>query len=66
MSVPPGLRPKKDPSIGDRASAAGPVQRGSHRQAQIHALEFHVERLARIQVAGVTGALVGVALLAGG
>jgi len=38
------LRPKRDPEIGDRVSAAGPVQPGSHEQAQIHALEFHVRR----------------------
>ena len=36
------LRPKRDPEIGDRVSAAGPVQTGSHKQEQIHALEFHV------------------------
>jgi hypothetical protein len=36
------LRPKRDPQIGDRVSAAGPVQTGSHKQPQIHALEFHV------------------------
>ena len=38
------LRPKRDPEIGDRVSAAGPVQPGSHEHAQIHALEFHVRR----------------------
>ena len=36
------LRPKRDPEIGDRVSAAGPVQPGSFGQSQIHALEFHV------------------------
>jgi hypothetical protein len=36
------LRPKRDPGIGDRVSAAGPVQPGSYGQSQIHALEFHV------------------------
>jgi hypothetical protein len=35
------LRPKRDPEIGDRVSAAGPLQRGSFGQMQIHALEFH-------------------------
>jgi hypothetical protein len=30
--------------MGDRASAAGPVQRGSYGQSQIHALEFHARR----------------------
>jgi hypothetical protein len=38
------LRPRRDPRIGDRASAAGPVQRGSYGQWQIHALEFHARR----------------------
>jgi hypothetical protein len=44
VDVRPGLRPRRDPRIGDRASAAGPVQRGSFGQSQIHALEFHVRR----------------------
>ena len=35
-------RPRRDPRVGDRASAAGPVQTGSYGQAQIHALEFRV------------------------
>jgi hypothetical protein len=39
-----GLRPRRDPSVGDRATAAGPVQTGSYGQAQIHALRFAVER----------------------
>ena len=38
------LRPPRDPRIGDLVSAAGPVQRGHLRQAQIHALVFHVAR----------------------
>jgi hypothetical protein len=38
------LRPRRDPRVGDRVSAAGPVQRGSYGQSQIHALEFHVRR----------------------
>jgi hypothetical protein len=37
-----GLRPEPLPSIGDRVSAAGPVQAGSYGQSQIHALELHV------------------------
>jgi hypothetical protein len=37
-----GLRPARDPRIGDLASAAGPVQRGSYGQRQIHALRFRV------------------------
>jgi hypothetical protein len=36
------LRPKRDPQIGDRISAAGPVETGSYGQSQIHALELHV------------------------
>ena len=39
-----GLRPRRDPRVGQRASAAGPVQRGSFGQAQIHALRFRVHR----------------------
>lgn len=42
VDVRPGLRPARDPSIGDLATAAGPVQRGSKAQAQIHALTFRV------------------------
>jgi hypothetical protein len=38
------LRPKRDPEVGDRVSAAGPLQRGSYGQMQIHALEFNVRR----------------------
>ena len=38
------LRPRRDPRIGDRVSAAGPVQTGSYGQSQIHALEFHARR----------------------
>jgi hypothetical protein len=38
------LRPRRDPRVGDRVSAAGPVQRGSYGQSQIHALEFHASR----------------------
>jgi hypothetical protein len=39
-----GLRPRRDPGIGDRAAAAGPVQTGSYGQSQIHALRFRVQR----------------------
>jgi hypothetical protein len=42
VDVRPGLRPGRDPGIGDVATAAGPVQRGSADQAQIHALTFRV------------------------
>ena len=38
------LRPRRDPRIGDRVSAAGPVQKGSYGQSQIHALELRVRR----------------------
>lgn len=44
VDVRPGLRPRRDPRIGERASAAGPVQRGSIGQSQIHALRFRVHR----------------------
>jgi hypothetical protein len=44
VDVAPGLRPRRDPRIGDRASAAGPVQKGSYGQSQIHAVEFRVRR----------------------
>jgi hypothetical protein len=42
IDVRKGLRPHPLPSIGDRVSAAGPVQTGSYGQSQIHALELHV------------------------
>lgn len=44
IDVRPGLRPRRDPRIGDRATAAGPVQTGSYGQDQIHALSFRVQR----------------------
>jgi hypothetical protein len=44
IDVAADLRPRRDPRIGDRVSAAGPVQTGSYGQSQIHALEFHVRR----------------------
>jgi hypothetical protein len=44
IDVAPELRPKRDPRVGDRVSAAGPVQTGSYGQSQIHALEFNVRR----------------------
>lgn len=44
VDVAPELRPRRDPRIGDRVSAAGPVQTGSYGQSQIHALEFRVRR----------------------
>jgi hypothetical protein len=39
-----GLRPKPLPDVGDRLSAAGPVQTGSHGQRQVHALRLRVAR----------------------
>jgi hypothetical protein len=42
VDVPPERRPRRDPRIGDRASAAGPVLTGSYGQSQIHALEFRL------------------------
>lgn len=42
IDVRAGLRPARDPRLGDRAAAAGPVQTGSHQQRQIHALTFSV------------------------
>ena len=44
IDVARGLRPRRDPRVGDRVSAAGPVQTGSYGQSQIHALEFRVSR----------------------
>jgi len=44
IDVAVGLRPPRDPRVGDRVSAAGPVQTGSFGQSQIHALEFHSRR----------------------
>jgi hypothetical protein len=44
VDVRPGLRPRRDPRVGDRATAAGPVQTGSYGQSQIHALRFAVQR----------------------
>ena len=42
VDVAPERRPRRDPRVGDRASAAGPVQTGSYGQSQIHALQFRV------------------------
>jgi hypothetical protein len=42
IDVRKGLRPHPLPGIGDLISAAGPVQKGSYGQSQIHALELHV------------------------
>jgi hypothetical protein len=42
IDVRPGLRPRRDPAVGDQVTAAGPVQQGSFGQDQIHALRFRV------------------------
>jgi hypothetical protein len=42
IDVRKGLRPRRDPRVGDLASAAGILQRGSYKQLQLHAREFHV------------------------
>ena len=44
VDVSKDLRPRRDPRIGDRAAAMGPVQTGSLGQSQIHALVFRVQR----------------------
>ena len=44
IDIAPELRPRRDPRIGDRVSAAGPVQTGSYGQSQIHALEVRFRR----------------------
>ena len=44
IDIAPELRPRRDPRIGDRVSAAGPVQTGSFGQSQIHALEVRFRR----------------------
>jgi hypothetical protein len=38
------LRPRRDPRVGERAAAMGPVQKGSYGQDQIHALVFRTRR----------------------
>jgi hypothetical protein len=42
VDVSKDLRPARDPKVGDRVSAAGPVQTGSHGQSQVHAEVFRV------------------------
>ncbi len=44
IDVSKALRPRRDPRVGDEATAMGPVQTGSYGQSQIHALKFHVRR----------------------
>jgi hypothetical protein len=44
IDIAPDLRPSRDPRIGERVSAAGPVQTGSYGQEQIHALVLRVRR----------------------
>jgi hypothetical protein len=45
-----GLRPRRDPVVGDLATAAGPVQTGSYGQHQIHALTFRVASRPRLHL----------------
>jgi hypothetical protein len=40
VDVAPRLRPRRDPRIGDSVAAAGPVDRGSYGQSQVHALRY--------------------------
>jgi hypothetical protein len=42
VDIKPALRPRRDPRPGDRVTAAGQVQTGSHEQSQIHASVFRV------------------------
>ena len=42
VDVRPGLRPRRDPRIGDEITAAGPVYTGSYGQRQIQADRFAV------------------------
>lgn len=44
VDVSKDLRPRRDPRIGERAAAMGPVQTGSYGQDQIHALVFRTRR----------------------
>jgi hypothetical protein len=44
IDVSKDLRPKRDPRVGERAAAMGPVQTGSYGQSQIHALVFRTRR----------------------
>src|SRR5215217_8450466 len=37
-----GLRPRRDPRVGQLVTAAGQVQRGTYGQRQIHAVSFRV------------------------
>jgi hypothetical protein len=44
IDVSKDLRLRRDPRIGERAAAMGPVQTGSYGQDQIHALVFRTRR----------------------
>jgi hypothetical protein len=44
IDVSKDLRPRRDPRVGERAAAMGPVQTGSYGQSQIHALVFRTRR----------------------
>jgi hypothetical protein len=42
VDVRKGLRPRRDPRVGQLVTTAGQVQRGSYGQRQIHAVSFRV------------------------
>lgn len=44
LDVSKELRPARDPAIGDLASGAGPVFRGSYGQRQIQVTELRLQR----------------------
>jgi len=44
LDVRRGLRPARDPELGDLVTGAGPVQRGSYGQRQIHVRVFRTAR----------------------
>ena len=44
IDVSKALRPRRDPRVGERAAAMGPVQTGSYGQSQIHARVFRTRR----------------------
>jgi hypothetical protein len=44
LDVSKDLRPKRDPSLGDTASGAGPVYRGSYGQRQIQVTQLFITR----------------------
>ena len=44
IDIRPGLRPKRDPRLGDSVAAYGPVDRGSFGQRQVAAMELTILR----------------------